>query len=341
MRKELVAIRWIVLVLLCPCWGYGQAAEPECIAHGPYFGLGGPGLTPVIFAPGVVSTEHHDDWIPVFSPDGREVILRIVGKMDGVNRGVLFTSRMDGSGCWSVPEALPFSGTSMDGGAAFSADGNRLFFGSKRPSSEDLGSNGNSRLWVSERKGKGWSEPELLDSPINSFNVNGGLSVAADGSLYVAMSIPGGVGGMDIYVVPSVDGRYPQFQPLKGDINTASTEVGPFADPGLRFILYTLFTDGEPSVVLSLPDGAGGWSAGLPIPVLDERQPKFVGISPDGEVVFFVSQQQRDGSNPAASWLHGFFEGPAMADNADVYWVKADEVLSAAPGCISARSAVP
>ena len=142
MRKELVAIRWIVLVLLCHCWGYGQAAEPECIAHGPYFGLGGPGLTPVIFAPGVVSTEHHDDWIPVFSPDGREVILRIVGKMDGENRGVLFTSRMDGSGCWSVPEALPFSGTSMDGGAAFSADGNRLFFGSKRTSNEYLGSKG-------------------------------------------------------------------------------------------------------------------------------------------------------------------------------------------------------
>jgi hypothetical protein len=220
----------------------------------------------------------------------------------------------------------------MDGGAAFSQDGNRLFFGSKRPSDEDLGSNGDSRLWVSERKGKGWGEPELLDSPINSFNVNGGLSVAADGSLYVAMSVPGGVGGMDIYVVPSVNGRYPGFQPLKGDINTASTEVGPFADPGLRFILYTLFMDGEPSVVLSLPDGAGGWGAGLPIPVLDERQPKFVGISPDGDVVFFVSHQQRDGSNPAASWLHGFFEGPAMADNADVYWVRADEVLSAAPG---------
>ena len=333
MSKCYAPVRFIVIVFLLLSSGFGRAGERECIAHGPYLGLNRPGPTPVIFAPGVASTQHHDDWIPVFSPDGHEVILRIVGKMGGENRGVFFFSRMDESGCWTIPESLPFSGTSMDGAVAMTADGDRLFFTSKRPSNENLDPNENSRVWVSERTEVGWSEPKLLQSPINAFNINGGLSVAADGSLFVATSAPGGLGGMDIYVVPSLDDRYPGFQPLTGEINTASSEVGPFVDPQLRFILYTLFEDGELSVVLSLPDGKGGWSAGLPVASLEEDQPKFAGISPDGDAVFFVSHQQHTGSNPAASWLQGFFEGPAMTNNADIYWVSAEGVFAAVHGC--------
>ena len=40
---------------------------------GDYFGRPHPGATPELFAPGVVSTDLHDDGAPEFTPDGNEV----------------------------------------------------------------------------------------------------------------------------------------------------------------------------------------------------------------------------------------------------------------------------
>ncbi len=63
-------------------------AEQECVARGPYLGA-----TPTdgvsVFAPGVASTQYHDDWPPVFSEDGREVVLRIPGFVGDERRGTL------------------------------------------------------------------------------------------------------------------------------------------------------------------------------------------------------------------------------------------------------------
>lgn len=45
--------------------------EPFPVLRGPYLGQQPPGMQPVLFAPGIISTDLHDDFSPAFTPDGR------------------------------------------------------------------------------------------------------------------------------------------------------------------------------------------------------------------------------------------------------------------------------
>jgi hypothetical protein len=316
-------------VTLMLCSLMAAAGDGPCLARGPYFGQGSAPATPKLFAPGFASTQHHDDWPPIFSPDGREVMLRILGKVDGEIVGILFSSQMDDDGCWSTPRPLPFSGLHSDGAITYASGGSRVFFTSKRPTGDRGTEEPRSRIWFSDRTPGGWSEPVLLDSPINQFNINGGISMADNGTIYAATEAPGGLGRLDIYVLRPIDGRYPGLEPIPGSVNTEGLEGAPYIDPDQRFLLSTVLGDEGVSVVLSLPNENGGWSKGEPIPVLADSQSKFGAISRDGSVMFFVSHLQHDESNPHAPWAVGLFEEPALDANADLYWVSADEVLVA------------
>lgn len=318
-------LRFAVLLLvlwLGPSRAVASSQTNECLARGEYFGLDLPGPTPEIFAPGLASTHHHDDWFPLFSPDGREVLLRINGKISGEIIGVLFWSVMDETDCWSEPVPLPFSGKYPDGGVVFSPDGSHLYFTSKRPVPGESQQSERSRVWQVDRLDQGWGEPILLDSPINQHNVNGGLGMAADGTLYVAMEAPMGAGGLDIYELAPAGGSYPEFAPLRGPINTQAVEVGPFIDPEQRFLIYTSFSSEEGlSTLISERQEDGSWGSPQAVPVINDYESKFAGLSPDGRVLFFVSHRQVDESNPMARWSLDLFEDLAMEDNADRYWV--------------------
>ncbi len=307
-------------------WVLPAVAEQRCVAYGPYFGAKTTREVS-LFAPGVASTQHHDDWPPAFSVDGREVVLRILGNVGDVRFGTLFYSRMDESGCWIAPQALPFSGGFMDGAVAFGPDGQTLLFSSKRPAPGDPEGLSRSRIWVARRSEDGWDEPVVLDSPLNSFNANGGFSIDSAGNLYVAMEKEGGRGAHDLYFVRHVDGVFPVVEPLPGAINSEATEIAPFIDPARRFLLYTTVVDEALELRLSLPDGAGGWSEGLQISGLDGQSPKFAAISPDGERLFFVSERSGEGFNPPAVWSCGPYGEPVYDDNADLFWMAADEVF--------------
>jgi subtilisin family serine protease len=298
-----------------------------CLAQGEYFGETVPEEQPGIFAPGIASTHHHDDWIPVFSPDGREVILRILGKMTDEILGVLFWSRVDGSGCWSVPAPLPFSGRYMDGAVVYAVDGLRIYFTSKRPGAGEVDPGENSRIWFVDRVGESWGSPVLLDSPVNEFNVNGGLSMAADGTLFVAMETPSGKGMLDIYELPVTADGYSQVKPIRGPVNTEGQEVGPFIDSQKRFLIYTRYSpDTGLEALISRPLADGRWGSPQPLAAINEYDAKFAGLSPDGEILFFVSHRQAEGSNPEARWELDFFDDLAMEENADLYWVSSNVV---------------
>ncbi len=80
---------------------------------------------------------------------------------------VLKFSKFD-NGSWSKPETAPFSGRSRDGGPAFSPDGNRIYFYSRRPLQEDAEGKHDNDIWYVEKKGTGWRQPVNLGNPVNT-----------------------------------------------------------------------------------------------------------------------------------------------------------------------------
>ncbi len=314
---------WLVVVLTVVGSAGSVTAAQRCVAYGPYFGST-PTAEVSLFAQGVASTQWHDDWPPVFSADGRLAVLRILGFVGEERVGTFFWSRMSEDGCWSTPEALPFSGTAMDGAVAFAPDG-ALFFTSQRSAPGDAEGLDDERVWVASVTESGWSEPELLDSPVNSFDVNGGLSMDGEGNLLVA--IRSETSGFDLFLVRRVGQSYPIVEMLDGSINTDADELAPLVDPKGRFLIYATFGENGLELRVGLPDGSGGWAAGDPVPGLEGQKPKFAGLSPDGERLFFVSERGGEGSNPRAIWSYDRYGEPKYDDNADLFWMSSEAVF--------------
>jgi len=305
----------LVCLLLNPV--YGQETR-----SGSYFGEIPPTTSAKLFSPGFASTQHHDDMFPVFSPDGREVILRINGKTGEKMIAVLYITRMDETGTWSTPEPLPFLTRHMNGGASYTPDGARIYFSTKRPPTGEEESEPRSRLWFADRINSGWGDAHMVDTPINQFNLNGGCFLSADGTMYASFIAPGEE-NHDIYELKPVDGAYPEYHPLPGDVNSPGRELVPFVNTNEGYLLFTSFGEEGLRIKMSVLGNDGNWSVPEIVEELIEPEAKFVRTSSDGKYLFFVSHKQTEQSNPQSVWTIDDFDEPAMEKCADVYWMDA------------------
>jgi hypothetical protein len=94
------------------------------VLNGDYLGQPLPGLTPVVFAPGIISVDSTvEHGAPTFSPDGNTVFwqsnLRHIEKETEIFLNIM--RRAEGK--WSAPEISAYGGM-----PAFSPDGKQLFF---------------------------------------------------------------------------------------------------------------------------------------------------------------------------------------------------------------------
>jgi hypothetical protein len=110
-----------------------RIAQTVATQRGPYLGQTPPGAVPETFAPGIISTASLEHSAPAFSPDGNEVYWSVWPRPQLEEPQVILTMRQKTDGTWTSPEAASFSGRWVDGGPAFSPDGQRLYFFSKRP----------------------------------------------------------------------------------------------------------------------------------------------------------------------------------------------------------------
>lgn len=127
------------------------------VLKGKYLGQELPGRRPEIFAPGIISTDG-DEFAGTFSPDGNEFYYTANGGVKQLKMNtIMVTKYVDGR--WSEPEVAPFSGAYFDFEPRVTVDGTKLYFGSGRPmAGEDKP--GGVHLWISERIGADWSDPQ-------------------------------------------------------------------------------------------------------------------------------------------------------------------------------------
>jgi len=283
----------------------GAADKPKQfpLLKGEYLGQKKPGLTPQIFAPGIVSTPVIE-FANTFSPNGSSFYFTRFS-INSMKTTILMMNRENQQ--WTEPQVAPFSGQYSDFEAVISYDGKKLFFcsnrpltGKKPPKDQDI--------WVVEKTQTGWSEPVNPGPPLNSDGEEFYPTLTRDGTIYFRSDRPGGLGKGDFYRSKFVKGKYSQPENLGNMVNTEFDELNMFVSADEEYIIFA--SRGRPDsfggndLYISFRKADGSWT---PAKNMGEKinSPKddFTPfVSPDNKFLFYASVKK---------------------GNDDIYWVDA------------------
>ena len=260
--------------------GAAAAAPRFPVLAGHYLGMPDPGLTPRIFAPGIVSTEEHETNI-AFAPDGRELCVSGLS-LDQARRWIRFM-RLDG-GRWTPPEAAPFSSAGADFEASYAAGGRQLYLFVQSPAGGGGSPRRDMDIWVVDRAGEGWGEPRNLGPGVNGASNEYMPTLDRDGNLYferfglnVARPRAGAYAASERVVIPNaVNPGHPFVSPDGGYLVFDARPAGP--DEGPSSVLFVSFRTQD-----------GSWSPAVRLfESSDAREYESCPtVSPDGEYLFF------------------------------------------------------
>lgn len=120
---------------------------------GPYLGQKPPGMTPEIFAPGIVSTDNYREFSGTFTPDGKEYYFFRFGENAG-----LMESKLTEHG-WTYPKPLFDNTNNIDNEPHITYDGSYFFFCSNRPYPGCGEGRRPTQVWFMKRIDGKWSSP--------------------------------------------------------------------------------------------------------------------------------------------------------------------------------------
>jgi Tol biopolymer transport system component len=281
----LIAVVMLILFFFFPKEKVATGSDFP-ILKGPYLGQDPPGLSPELFAPGIVSANSHS--ATVFSPDGDEIYWRPL-EMEAVDE-ILFMRLENGQ--WTPPQVVPFASRFFDSDdPCFSTDGDKLFFTSWRPLRwYNLLGQQKERIWYVERTAGGWSQPQPVGPAVNAMELHWQVSVSTDGTLCFTSE-------GDIHCAALEGEEYGQPERLGGTINTASREGTPFIAPDERYMIFS--SNGHPDRVgdydlyisVRRPDGSWSQAANLGWGINSPHQELYPVVSPDSKYLFFLSDR--------------------------------------------------
>jgi ankyrin repeat protein len=268
----------------------GKASSDAARAlRGPYLGQSPPGVTPVLFAPNLVSTEN-SELCAVFSPDETEFYFARRER----ERGVRMRTVTREGGIWRSPRLVAFAGDYSSVDMFMTRDGQRLYYCSNRALDGKGAAKTDTDIWVAIRAAGGWSEPVNLGDAVNSGENDYYPTLTAKGDLYFSSPRAGGMGGNDLYRARVAEGQFGRAENLGSPINTDKWEFDPFIAPDESFILFASNRPGnvgDSDLYVSFHSQDGSWATpenmGEPInSVGPEYTPM---MSPDGKYLFFTS----------------------------------------------------
>jgi glyoxylase-like metal-dependent hydrolase (beta-lactamase superfamily II) len=278
-----------------------KPGEPTGL-RGPYLGQEPPGLTPRIFAPGIVSSAGNLEFSLAVSPDGKEIYF--TRRRDPGGQNVLMVCRLEADG-WRAPVEAEFAKGFPSNEPHITPDGRRLYFGCNRirPGAERP----EYAIWVVERSPDGaWGEPRYHGPGMF-------VSAALSGNLY--MTDVSGIVGRDrpVVVYPWTGDRYGAPQRAGGGVNTPVVADHAFIAPDESFILFDSPVRpggqggyGDLWVCFKNQDGAWSEAFNLGDTVNTPATNFCPALSPDGKYLFFGTCR-------------------------DIYWVSAEVIEKARP----------
>lgn len=293
--------------------------------NGPYLGQTPPGMTPEIFAPGIISHGFHENGI-VFSPDGDEVFYSM---SDNKYTSKTFIHLRRKNAEWTQPETASFAGDYYNHSAFFSHNGQTLFFSSKRPVESQQDRKIDLDVWFVKKEGSFWGEPVHLKGPLNTERSEQITSIAADGTIYLRTDYDGR-GKWGIYKSERINGEYSAAEKLTDVINRGYNEGNPCVDPDERFLIYKSGRPGgfgRTDLYVSFKSDDGVWGEGVNLGEAinspeNELEPR---LSPDGKYLFFTSFRKQDPTAFRGKGYNALMESYNHPQNGygTLYWVDA------------------
>ena len=276
-----------------PAWSISLCAAAVAAFAGSSYDSGTPLTEPKLFAEGVISTQF-DEFGLGFTRDGETVLFNRSAPRS--NLYTILTSTYT-NGHWTDPAVAPFSGRYWDFDAVFSPDGSKVFFGSDRPAPGRVKADKDFDIWMVQRSGKGWTEPQRLDDTVNSDQDETFASVSANGTLYFVSGREGGRDHLAIYRSRLINSKYAPAEKLRGAVNDQenwSLEV--LIAPDESFLLLVPFgrKDGYGSFdiyVSEQKDGAWSEPRNLGPKVNTAARDYSPRFSPDGRYLFWSSER--------------------------------------------------
>ena len=308
-RKRRVLIGLFLFTVSIVIWA---KKEDFPVLKGPYLGQKPPGLTPKVFAPGIVSTAAAEGGSS-FTRDGKlYLFVRARSKQDGI-----FIMEQK-KGVWQKPRLAPFSAGKYDWDFMLAPDDKTLFVSSGRPVKKGGLPVRNYRIWIIRRSGKGWSEPFLLPPPVNTGLHDSCPSAAANSTLYFFSNRNGGSGNGDIYRAMRIKGKYPLGENLGKLVNSKHHEVDPFIAPDESYLIFCSDKPGgygKDDMYISFHKADGSWSQPVNMgkEVNSPYQEYIPYVTPDGKYFFFTTNK---------------------TGNRDIYWVDAKIIDTLTPSNI-------
>ncbi|MCP4725100.1 MAG: hypothetical protein GY863_08695 [bacterium] len=268
-----------------------EVTETFPVLSGPYLGQKPPGMTPEIFAPGIINTDDKNHSSVAASPDGNEMYWSMFSHIDGIRQERIWYMKQEG-GKWTKPEVAPFSGEYRDGQPSLSPDGSRLFFSSLRPIDQNDGS-GDANIWYIGKTDTGWSDPVCLDNVVNSEYQEWFPTVANNGNLYYGFYRKDSPTSWDIYCSEFIDGTYTLPEKMSGVVNGEFYEGTPYIDPDEEYIIFFSerpkgrFEEGK--LYISFKKADGTWTPAESLgEEINSTASRFPNMSPDGNYFFFT-----------------------------------------------------
>lgn len=287
--------KWLAFISIALIMSLAEAAEKTYMQQEP------PGLTPKIFAPGIISLDDRCEHSITFTLDCNECYFT-VSAADWSASWIFMTEYRNSQ--WTKPQKVSFS-NDRSLSPSISPDGKRLFFSSNR------GTDGKQAIWQctcgADNK---WSEPVEMDRQISSTSNEWSAHLSNLGNMFVCSWRPGGKGKCDGWRIPFADGKLGQAENL-AVMNTGDSDCGVTPGPKEK---YVIFQSNRPDgygeidlyISMALPDGKWSKPRNLGPQINSPKNDAGPWITFDGKFLFFTSS--RSGSP-------------------DIYWVRTEAFL--------------
>lgn len=259
------------------------------ILEGPYFGQKPPGLTPEIFAPGIVSVDGIYEGDVTFSPDLDEMYFSPT--IDG--HSYVYFSKLENKK-WTKPKKANFTKgkISDEFGAVVSHSGKRIYFATYDPKAP-------LKIWYVNRLKDSWSDAILLDSPINNDEVVKPTE-AINGDLFYVNESKG-----EMYYAASKNGRFPEVR----EVGIAYGSLG-FISPSQDYLVVQAHKENDETkdkdVYVCFKEKDGTWSKPINLgnAVNTDYREGGPTMTPDGKYLFFNRyNEKKEGGLPNVYWV--------------------------------------